>query len=308
MLATACTVALGTASVPVLAAEVNAENEALDEETEAYTDTVPTPTPQADVEANTEIEATEPEADKEVAEPKLSVTANTTVFDGTQDIVLTFKVDYEGEFTWLQDVFTIGGHVVGSSWEPVSDKEWQVTVNKDHILNVIEKLGYVDGQAIDLDTDGWSVEYDTEDGQRKEISFPSLFVTYTTGDPDNGNGGDNGNNEGGTETPDPEQPDKPVDPENPDNGNGDNGNTETPDPEQPENPDNGNSGDTEKPDGDNTQKPEEQKPITGQTVKPAATNSNTSPKTADMTTVLPVLGTGITSIGVAVAAIFKKRK
>lgn len=78
-----------------------------------------------------------------------------------------------------------------------------------------------------------------------------------------------------------------------DNGNGDNGNTET--------PDNGNN-------GDDTQKPDDQKPITGQAVKPANTNTNNSPKTADMTAVLPVLGTGITSLGVAIAAIFKRRK
>lgn len=65
---------------------------------------------------------------------------------------------------------------------------------------------------------------------------------------------------------------------------------------------------------ENNQKPEgnsngnEQKPITGQTVKPATKTESTSPKTGDMSAVLPVLGTGITSLGVAVAALFRKRK
>lgn len=156
--------------------------------------------------------------------------------------------------------------------------------------------------------------------------------------PDNGNGnGDNGN----TETPDPEQP------ENPDNGNGDNGNnggdtekpdgngdstqkpdgngdTEKPDgngdEQKPENPDNGNSGDnTQKPDDtnkpDNTQKPEEQKPnsnnqntTTGQQVQATTTDTKTAPKTGDPTTALPFIGAGLSSLGIALGAIFKKRR
>lgn len=154
--------------------------------------------------------------------------------------------------------------------------------------------------------------------------------------PDNGNG-DNGN----TETPDPEQP------ENPDNGNGDNGNnggdtekpdgngdntqkpdgngdTEKPDgngdEQKPENPDNGNNGDnTQKPDDtnkpDDTQKPEEQKPnsnnqntTTGQQVQATTTDTKTAPKTGDPTTALPFMGAGLSSLGIALGAIFKKHR
>lgn len=308
MLATACTVALGTASVPVLAAEASAEDgisaeEATEVETEALA-------PEAENEISAE-EADKSEVAEKIAEPKLNVIVNTPVFDGTQNIVVTLKADYDGECGIYTDaVCTVNGKEVGTLQEDISDKELRLTLNKDHILMKLNNLR--DGDELVLGTDHWGVIYKDENGKEQSISFPTVSVTYSIGETENPDGGDNGNNGGGTETPEIE---------NPDNGNGDNGNTEIPNPEKPdngngaggnseipENPDGSNGGDTENPDGDNTQKPEEQKPITGQTVKPATTNSNTSPKTADMTTVLPVLGTGITSIGVAVAAIFKKRK
>ena len=57
----------------------------------------------------------------------------------------------------------------------------------------------------------------------------------------------------------------------------------------------------------NTQKPAEQKPVSGQTVT-SVTTTKTSPKTGDMAAVLPVLGAGLSSLGVAVASILRKRK
>ena len=158
-------------------------------------------------------------------------------------------------------------------------------------------------------------------------------------DPDNGNG-DNGNGET------PEKPENP-DPENPDNGNGDNGDNqkpENPDPEKPENPDNGNGdnqkpenpdnggdngdnqnpdGDNQKPDGDNSETPDDNKDVqdwmtltpaqkvttTTQTQTPqTVSTTQTAPKTGDAASTLPLLGTGLTSLGVALGAIFKKRR
>ena len=162
--------------------------------------------------------------------------------------------------------------------------------------------------------------------------------------PDNGNG-DNGDNQK-PENPDPENPDngngetpeKPEnpDPENPDNG-GDNGNGETPEkPENPdpENPDNGNgdnqnpdngNGDNQNPDGDNSETPDDNKDVqdwmtltpaqkvttTTQTQTPqtqTVSTTQTAPKTGDAASTLPLLGTGLTSLGVALSAIFKKRR
>ena len=147
-------------------------------------------------------------------------------------------------------------------------------------------------------------------------------------DPDNGNGdnnnggdnngGDNGNGETPEkpENPDPENPDNGngETPENPDNGNGDN--------QKPENPDNG---DNQNPDGDNSETPDDNKDVqdwmtltpaqkvttTTQTQTPqtqTVSTTQTAPKTGDAASTLPLLGTGLTSLGVALGAIFKKRR
>lgn len=133
--------------------------------------------------------------------------------------------------------------------------------------------------------------------------------------PDNGNG-DNGDNNNGGDNGNGETPEKPEnpDPENPDNGNGDG--------ETPENPDNGN-GDNQKPDGDNSETPDDNKDVqdwmtltpaqkvttTTQTQTPqTVSTTQTAPKTGDAASTLPLLGTGLTSLGVALGAIFKKRR
>ena len=135
--------------------------------------------------------------------------------------------------------------------------------------------------------------------------------------PDNGgdnNGGDNGNGET------PEKPENP-DPENPDNGNGDNQNPDNGgdngDNQKPENPDNGN-GDNQNPDGDNSETPDDNKDVQDwMTLTPAqkvtpqtqtVSTTQTAPKTGDAASTLPLLGTGLTSLGVALGAIFKKRR
>ena len=303
MLATACTVALGTASVPVLAAEVNTET-GLAVESETAPDTQVT-TPDAQVEADKQT------PENKVAEPKLSITSDTTTF-GTNGIVVTLKADFDGDVTFYEDMLTLDGEIVGSTSEQVSDKEMRIVINKDGFERAIQKNGYKNGQTAVLTT-GCSIGYEDETGATKEVVFPTLTLTYSDGtetpDPDNGNGGtetpdpDNGNGNGGTENPDGN------------NGSGDNnGNTETPDgngDNNTETPDgnNGNNGNTETPDGNNgNDTGNEQKPITGQTVKPATKTESTSPKTGDMSAVLPVLGTGITSLGVALTALFRKRK
>ena len=135
-------------------------------------------------------------------------------------------------------------------------------------------------------------------------------------DPENpDNGGDNGNGET------PEKPENP-DPENPDNGNGDNQNPDNGgdngDNQKPENPDNGN-GDNQKPDGDNSETPDDNKDVQDwMTLTPAqkvttttqtqTPQTQTAPKTGDAASTLPLLGTGLTSLGVALSAIFKKRR
>ena len=128
---------------------------------------------------------------------------------------------------------------------------------------------------------------------------------------DNNNGGDNnGGDNGNGETP--EKPENP-DPENPDNGNGDN-----------QNPDNGgDNGDNQNPDGDNSETPDDNKDVqdwmtltpaqkvttTTQTQTPqTVSTTQTAPKTGDAASTLPLLGTGLTSLGVALGAIFKKRR
>ena len=159
------------------------------------------------------IEVKEEVADK-VAEPKLSVTSNIATFDGTQDIVLTFKVDgLEGDFTWNTDVFSIAGSVVGSIQEQISKNEYRVTLRKDHLLNNVKKQNYKNGQTIEINAGGWSIEYDDENGERIYFEFPSTFVTYSDG----------------TVTPEPEKPQPEPEKPQPDGGNG---GTETPDPEK----------------------------------------------------------------------------
>ena len=141
------------------------------------------------------------------------------------------------------------------------------------------------------------------------------------GNGDNNNGGDNGNGET------PEKPENP-DPENPDNGNGDNQNPDNGgdngDNQKPENPDNGN-GDNQNQDGDNSETPDDNKDVqdwmtltpaqkvttTTQTQTPqtqTVSTTQTAPKTGDAASTLPLLGTGLTSLGVALGAIFKKRR
>lgn len=302
MLATVCTAALGTTSVPVLAADVNTEagtaieveaevETAEIEKEEAVEEAVPTPAPQTEVEA----EELAPEADNsdvtvKAAEPKLSITANTPVYDGTQDIVLTLKAEYDGDCHIYGDtVCTINGKTVGTSWDFIGDgySEAQITLYNNTIM---ERFDFQEGDELVITTDQWSVEYTDENGETKSVYFPTFSMTYSTENPDGGNG-DNGN----TEAPDSGNTETPETP---------NGNTETPNG----NTDNGN---TETPNGDNanndTQTPDAQTPNSDPVVQPVTT-TKTSPKTGDMAAVLPVLGTGLSSLGVAFASILRKRK
>ena len=284
MLATALTVVLGTAPVTAFAAIVDS--------------TV------------TEAEQTAPEADttvkEEVAEPEVKaitvdVTTSSTTFDGTQDIVITYTVNgVQDGFEPYQDIPWFDGHPQDVIEEKVSDTVYKFTITKAALQACIERNGATNGQTFVFNS-GCSYAED----------FPTVTLTYTTGDngngetpekpenPDNGNGDNNGGDNNGGDNNNGQTP------ENPDNGNGDNNNggqtPETPDNgngQTPETPDNGNSNTNNQ---NNTQNNTNNNQTTA---KPA----KTSPKTGDATATLPVAGTGLASLGVALATVLRKRK
>ena len=311
-------------------------------------------------------EATVPEADTtvkdEVSTPEakaitVDVATSSTTFDGTQDIVITYTINGAPEgLEPYGDIPNFGG-VTGVHKEKVSDTVYRCTIPVSVQQKLIERDHPTDGKTYDLYS-GYSIDED----------FPTVTLTYTTGDngdngngetpekpenpdPDNGNGGngngetpekpenpdpenpdngngDNGDNNNGGDNGNGETPEKPEnpDPENPDNGNGDNnGDNQNPDNggdngdnQKPENPDNGN-GDNQNPDGDNSETPDDNKDVQDwMTLTPAqkvttttqtqTPQTQTAPKTGDAASTLPLLGTGLTSLGVALGAIFKKRR
>lgn len=275
--------------------------------------------------------------------PTINATASSTTFDGTQDIVVTFTITSEGAFEVGGDIPLLGGGTCNATYEKVSDTEHRFTIPAQALKNRVEGGAMKDGQTLVFHT-GYGVsvgEWGTDSYQY--VDFPDVTLTYTTGDNgDNGNGetpekpenpdpdsGNGGNGNGET----PEKPENP-DPENPDNGNGDNGDNQKPENPDPENPDNGNgdgetpenpdngNGDNQKPDGDNSETPDDNKDVqdwmtltpaqkvtTTQTQTPqTVSTTQTAPKTGDAASTLPLLGTGLTSLGVALGAIFKKRR
>ena len=307
--------------------------------------------PEAIVPEEVAPEATAPEADTtvkdEVSTPEakaitVDVATSSTTFDGTQDIVITYTINGAPEgLEPYGDIPNFGG-VTGVHKEKVSDTVYRCTIPVSVQQKLIERDHPTDGKTYDLYS-GYSIDED----------FPTVTLTYTTGD-----NGDNGNGETPEkpENPDPdngngdncngETPEKPENPD-PDNGNGDNNNggdnnggdngngetpekPENPDPEKPENPDNGNgdnqkpenpdngNGDNQKPDGDNSETPDDNKDVQDwMTLTPAqkvtpqtqtVSTTQTAPKTGDAASTLPLLGTGLTSLGVALGAIFKKRR
>lgn len=303
MLATALTVVLGTAPVTAFAADVDS------------TVTEPEQTaPEADTTVKDEVSTPEAKA------ITVDVATSSTTFDGTQDIVITYTINGAPEgLEPYGDIPNFGG-VTGVHKEKVSDTVYRCTIPVSVQQKLIERDHPTDGKTYDLYS-GYSIDED----------FPTVTLTYTTGDngdngngetpekpenpdPDNGNGG-NGNGET------PEKPENP-DPENPDNGNGDNGDNNG---QTPENPDNGNGdnngGQTpETPDNGNGQTPETPDNGNSNTNNQNNTQNNTnnnqttakptkiSPKTGDATATLPVAGTGLASLGVALATVLRKRK
>ena len=300
--------------------------------------------PEAIVPEEVAPEATSPEVGivpgTEVSTPEakaitVDVATSSTTFDGTQDIVITYTINGYIEGTPVYgDVPLFDGHT-GVLREKVADNVYRFTITKDAQQACIERNGATNGQTFVFNS-GYSYAED----------FPTVTLTYTTGDngdngngetpekpenpdPDNGNG-DNGDNNNGGDNGNGETPEKPEnpDPENPDNGNGDNQNPDNGgdngDNQKPENPDNGN-GDNQNPDGDNSETPDDNKDVqdwmtltpaqkvttTTQTQTPqtqTVSTTQTAPKTGDAASTLPLLGTGLTSLGVALGAIFKKRR
>lgn len=282
MLATALTVVLGTAPVTAFAADVDST------------------VTEADTTVKDEVSTPEAKA------ITVDVATSSTTFDGTQDIVITYTINGAPEgFEPYGDIPNFGG-VTGVSKEKVSDTVYRCTIPVSVQQKLIERDHPTDGKTYDLYS-GYSIDED----------FPTVTLTYTTGDngdngngetpekpenpdPDNGNGG-NGNGET------PEKPENP-DPENPDNGNGDNGDNNN-GGQTPENPDNGNGQTPETPDNGNSntnnQNNTQNNTNNNQTT---AKPTTTSPKTGDATATLPVAGTGLASLGVALATVLRKRK
>ena len=198
MLATALTVVLGTAPVTAFAADVDS----------TVTEAEQT-TPQADTTVKEEV------AEPEVKAITVDVTTSSTTFDGTQD-----------GFEPYQDIPWFDGHPQDVIEENVSDTVYKFTITKAAQQACIERNNATDGQIFVFDS-----KYSTG-----SVDFPTVTLTYTTGD----NGGDNGNSNTNNQT----------------------------------------------------------------TAKP----TTTSPKTGDATATLPVAGTGLASLGVALATVLRKRK
>ena len=133
----------------------------------------------------------------------------------------------EDGFEPYQDIPWFDGHPQDVIEEKVSDTVYKFTITKAAQQACIERNNATDGQIFVFDS-----KYSTG-----SVDFPTVTLTYTTGD----NGGDNGNS-------------------------------------------NTNNNQT--------------------TAKP----TTTSPKTGDATATLPVAGTGLASLGVALATVLRKRK
>lgn len=297
--------------------------------------------PEADT---TDAEATTPEATVPEAEAipetdtvadatnvTINVSSGAVTFDGSSDIVLTYTITADGDFMVSNDGPMLGESMAYPLYEKVSETEHRFTITKDTLKRLID-MGMEDDMSV-----VFNPNYCVITGEDTLHYFPKVTLTYDAG---NDNGGDNGNGETPEkpENPDPENPDnggdngngetpeKPEnpDPENPDNGNGDGETPENPDNggdngdnQKPENPDNGN-GDNQNPDGDNSETPDDNKDVQDwMTLTPAqkvtpqtqtVSTTQTAPKTGDAASTLPLLGTGLTSLGVALGAIFKKRR
>ena len=272
----------------------------------------------------------------------VDVATSSTTFDGTQDIVITYTVNgVQDGFEPYQDIPWFDGKT-GVKEEKVSSTVYKFTIPTTLQQYVIEQNGATDGQTFVFDSkySTGAVDFPTvtltyTTGDNGDNGNGETPEKPENPDPDNGNGGNgNGETPEKPENPDPENPDngngdngdnqKPEnpDPENPDNGNGDNQNPDNGgdngDNQKPENPDNGN-GDNQNPDGDNSETPDDNKDVQDwMTLTPAqkvttttqtqTPQTQTAPKTGDAASTLPLLGTGLTSLGVALSAIFKKRR
>ena len=277
----------------------------------------------------------------------INVSSGAVTFDGSSDIVLTYTITADGDFMVSNDGPMLGESMAYPLYEKVSETEHRFTITKDTLKRLID-MGMEDDMSVVFnpnycvitgeDTLHYfpkvTLTYDAGNDNGGDNGNGETPEKPENPDPDNGNG-DNGNGE---------TPEKPENPD-PDNGNGDNGDNqkpENPDPEKPENPDNGNgdnqkpenpdnggdNGDNQNPDGDNSETPDngddnkdvqdwmtltpaQKVTTTTQTQTPqtqTVSTTQTAPKTGDAASTLPLLGTGLTSLGVALGAIFKKRR
>lgn len=242
--------------------------------------------------------------------PQIKVDVNTTVFDGTKDIEITYTVTNWDELTAQKNAvvsiyaetfsrFYLNG-VSSDVYVPVSEPDTpenvvKTVISKDaqklYIEDFLKKglkngdtLSYKTSLAVEqIDENNWDYRMNTNFEDFTNVSF-----TYSDGK-------------------EPEQPEQ-----NPDGNDDGNGNTQT--PEQPEQNPDSNGSDTQKPD---TQKPDEQKPndqksTTGtpvnETKQPAENTTKAAPKTSDASAVFPLFATSLSSMGVVLGTMFKRRK
>lgn len=136
--------------------------------------------PEAIVPEEVAPEATSPEADTtvkdEVSTPEakaitVDVATSSTTFDGTQDIVITYTINGAPEgLEPYGDIPNFGG-VTGVHKEKVSDTVYRCTIPVSVQQKLIERDHPTDGKTYDLYS-GYSIAED----------FPTVTLTYTTGD------------------------------------------------------------------------------------------------------------------------------
>ncbi|MFR5030340.1 MAG: hypothetical protein ACLUCI_03210 [Blautia hansenii] len=302
-------------------AEENAETDA--------SETPSTETKPEIPETNTKPETSEPEDQTPAAPvftiPKIKVDVNTTVFDCTQDIVVTYTVTNWDEltnkagivasvyaetfnrFSYNGSLFNVYASEEGDLPENVFKFVYTVDTQKQ-LVEELKKAGMKDGEKLgfqtsiileQFDEDNCDYRMDTKFEDQTDVSFIYKEVTKPE-QPEQPEQKPDGNTDGNAETPErPEQ--------KPDDNNSD---TQKPNEQKPnEQKPNEQKPDEQKPD---EQKPDEQKPTTGkpvkETKKPAESSVKSAPKTSDTSAVLPLLTTGLSSMGVALGVMFKRRK
>lgn len=230
-----------------------------------------------------------------------TVTCDQTVLNGKDDVTLHFDLGSAGKVTslciWLRDVDGVLSPVYSlpesSGFYAVDYEGGVATVNSKAVYDHLYNYGGVNTGDLNGVKIGLGLMFD--DG-----SYPlGGELTIQDGDQTTPDGGD-----GGQTTPDGN-----TDGQTPD-GNTDAGQT-TPDGQTPDGNTDGQTPDAGQTTPDQTQKPEV-KPVAPNTTQTqiSATVENTSsnPKTGDVTGFAGLMGTGLSSLGVATTTLLRKRR